>query len=517
MLDLCSAVADLRFLPWCAPLSKTIMVQPSKAKPVFASAILLLLFCAAASYLSFFYFRAGERWVSHTQEVRASVGDVGAALDTAARARMIYLLNGDDSYLAAYQNAVALVNKQITSLSELTRDNSTQQENVADLQGITQSRLQNWQEAIAARQRGEAVDVARVLPQNLDWGIKNAAILDEIRTEEVRQLQQRTKIAHRRFVFTSAAIAISFALALIQLLYYYRLLNKELLLRQASEQKANQAYILEVDLRQKEQKAQRDLQHTNAELSKEIAERKSAESRLAFSERSLRNLSRHLLRSQDEERKRIGRELHDSLGQSLAVLKMNLDTLDMEMAAQKTDGAASNMLKQCLTLADDILREVRTISYLLYPPMLEEMGLKSAIAWYLDGFSKRSNIQARLEAEPDFGRLPAEAELALFRILQESLTNIHRHSGSPTADIRLYSENGLALMEIRDQGKGIPPTLLEQSGADWMGSLGVGLRGMNERMRQLGGKLEVASSERGTAVVASIPVESAATRMDLSA
>ena len=493
------------------------MVQPSKAKPVFASAILLLLFCAAASYLSFFYFRAGERLVSHTQEVRAAAGDLGAALDGAARTRMIYLLNGDESYLASYQNAVALVNKQITLLTRLTKDNPTQQENISDLRTITESRLQNWQEAIDRRHRGEAVDVARVLPQNLDWGVKNAAILDEIRNEEIRQLQQRTKTAHLRFVFTSAAIAVSFALALIQLLYYYRLLNKELLLRQASEQKANQAYILEVDLRQKEQKAQLDLQNTNAELSKEVAERKSAESRLAFSERSLRNLSRHLLRSQDEERRRIGRELHDSLGQSLAVLKMNLDTLDMEVAAQEKDGAVSKMLKQCLTLADDILREVRTISYLLYPPMLEEMGLKSAIAWYLDGFSKRSNIHAKLEAESDFGRLPTEVELALFRILQESLTNIHRHSGSPTAEIRLYSENGLALMEIKDRGKGIPPKLLEQSGEDWMGSLGVGLRGMNERMRQLGGKLEVSSSERGTVVVASIPVENATVRMDLSA
>jgi signal transduction histidine kinase len=195
---------------------------------------------------------------------------------------------------------------------------------------------------------------------------------------------------------------------------------------------------------------------------------------------------------------------------------MNLDTLEMETASQD-GGALSKMLKQCLVLADDILREVRTISYLLYPPMLEEMGLKSAIAWYLDGFSKRSNISARLDAEPDFGRLPAEVELALFRILQESLTNIHRHSGSPTADIRLLSENGLAVMEIRDQGKGIPPTLLEQSGEDWMGSLGVGLRGMNERMRQLGGKLEVASDERGTVVVASIPVENAQARIGLSA
>jgi signal transduction histidine kinase len=153
----------------------------------------------------------------------------------------------------------------------------------------------------------------------------------------------------------------------------------------------------------------------------------------------------------------------------------------------------------------------------LYPPMLEEMGLKSAIPWYLDGFSKRSNIVTSFEIDPDFGRLPAEVELALFRILQESLTNVHRHSGSSTATIRLSRQGGTAWLEVEDMGKGIPPMLLEQSGEDWMGSLGVGLRGMNERMRQLGGKLEVYSREGGTVVVASVPAGEHRTVMTKSA
>jgi PAS domain S-box-containing protein len=262
-------------------------------------------------------------------------------------------------------------------------------------------------------------------------------------------------------------------------------------------------------------KVQEEVRQANVELLKEITERKLAESRLASSERSLRELSRHLLRSQDEERRRIGRDLHDSLGQSLAVLKMNLDSLQMSLASSR-DGAAQQ-LEPCVLLAEEVLREVRTISYLLYPPMLEEMGLKSAIPWYLEGFSKRSGIHTTLEVAPNFDRLAPEIELAFFRILQEALTNVHRHSGSETAKIKLAVNDGWASMEVRDNGKGIPTNLLEQSGEDWMGSLGVGLRGMNERMRQLGGKLEVASTEKGTAVTASVPSETTRANLERTA
>jgi PAS domain S-box-containing protein len=249
--------------------------------------------------------------------------------------------------------------------------------------------------------------------------------------------------------------------------------------------------------------AQEALRHTNSELAVEIKERLSVQERLANSEKSLRELSLHLLRTQDEERRRIGRELHDSLGQYLAMVKMNMDSLEMDLAGNKP---ASEQVTRCIKLVEDSIKEVRTISYLLYPPMLEEVGLKSAIPWYLDGFSKRSNIQTTFESDPEFTRLGREVELALFRILQESLTNVHRHSGSTTANIRLGRKNGKVVLEIADQGKGIPPELLTQSNQNWIGSMGVGLRGMNERIRQLGGELEISSSESGTVVTAGVPV-----------
>src|SRR5438552_178320 len=240
-------------------------------------------------------------------------------------------------------------------------------------------------------------------------------------------------------------------------------------------------------------------------LQREIAEKQQAEMRLRESEKSLRDLSLHLLRTQDEERRRIGRDLHDSLGQSLAVLKMKLDSL-VSVVGKRTDDEAADDVAQCIRLTEDSIKELRTVSYLLYPPMLEEMGLKSAIPWYLDGFSARSGIKTSFEVETDFGRLPRESELALFRVLRESLTNVHRHSGSQVAHIRLLMRQRMCALEIEDKGKGISPHLLEQSGQDWIGALGVGLRGMNERLRQLGGKLELSSSENGTTVVASVPI-----------
>jgi PAS domain S-box-containing protein len=238
-------------------------------------------------------------------------------------------------------------------------------------------------------------------------------------------------------------------------------------------------------------------------LQEEVAQRRAAELHLQNSEKSLRELSLHLLRTQDEERRRIGRDLHDSLGQCLTALKIKLDVL-ASPTGRKNDEAASE-IAECVRLAEESLKEVRTISYLMYPPMLEERGLESAIRWYVDGFSGRSGINTTFEVDNDLSRLQRDVELALFRVLQESLTNVHRHSGSQTAHIRLLMSKGTVTLEVTDTGKGIPSGLLEQSGQDWTGALGVGLRGMHERMRQLGGWLEVVSTEEGTTVSAMVP------------
>ena len=247
-----------------------------------------------------------------------------------------------------------------------------------------------------------------------------------------------------------------------------------------------------------------------AKVTRDITERRMAQQalensqrKLQISEKSLRDLSLHLLRSQDEERRQIGRDLHDSLGQYLSVLKMRLDAL--RNAAVRNNHRNADELEQCSQLMSEAVKEVRTISYLLYPPMLEEMGLKTAIPWYLDGFAQRSGIKTKFEISSEFGRLDRNVELALFRVLQESLTNVHRHSGSPEATIRLALENGEFVLEISDKGQGIPFQKFEEAGRDWMGSRGVGLRGMTERMHQIGGRLEISSTDQGTIVRAIVP------------
>ena len=237
-------------------------------------------------------------------------------------------------------------------------------------------------------------------------------------------------------------------------------------------------------------------------LQREVAERREAQEQLHQSEKSLRQLSHHLLTTQDEERRRIGRDLHDSLGQYLAVLKMKLDSVASVVGIQEP---VAQDVSQCIRLTEESIKEVRTVAYLLYPPMLEERGLESAIPWYLDGFSARSGIKTTFTVGADFARLPRDRELALFRVLQESLTNVHRHSGSETAEVRLRTMDGMSILEIEDKGRGVSPLLLEQAGQDWMGALGVGVRGMTERLQQLGGTLELISTGGGTTVRAKMP------------
>jgi PAS domain S-box-containing protein len=248
-------------------------------------------------------------------------------------------------------------------------------------------------------------------------------------------------------------------------------------------------------------KAQEALEKSNAALEQQIVEKTAAQRKLQASERSLRELSGQLLRIQDHERGRLGRELHDTIGQYLGALKMGLEVMKSTPPAK----SAGDHLGECIRIADDCIREVRTISYLLYPPMLEEMGLPMAIEWHVEGFTKRSGIQVNCEIQAEIGRLPRDVEVAIFRVFQESLTNIHRHSGSPTADVRLWLEEGNIVLEVKDHGKGAPPSVLEFS-PDALGTLGVGLRGMNERVRQLRGKLKLSSSEKGMTVRAAIPI-----------
>lgn len=235
---------------------------------------------------------------------------------------------------------------------------------------------------------------------------------------------------------------------------------------------------------------------------------REAQRKLEESEKSLRELSLHLFRTQEEERRRIGIELHDSLGQNLSFLKITLDSMLSRMNGDR-QSPIGRTLAECATVAEDAIKEVRTISYLLYPPMLEEMGLRSAISWYVEGFAQRSGIKTNLFVPSNLSRLPREVETAVFRVLQEALTNVHRHSGSTTASVRISAKAGNLELEVSDRGNGIAASKAAKTGRDWTRSPGVGLRGMNERMRQLGGKLELMLTPVGTTVRATVPIAAA--------
>jgi PAS domain S-box-containing protein len=200
---------------------------------------------------------------------------------------------------------------------------------------------------------------------------------------------------------------------------------------------------------------------------------------------------------QDEERRRIARELHDSVGQLLAAIGMNIHVVRAQ--SSKLDSNAVRAIADNAALVEQASSEIRTISYLLHPPLLDVVGLASTLDWYVEGFSERSKIKVALELPADFGRLPSEMEIAIFRIIQECLTNVHRHSGSPTAVIRLKPEDGRLIVQVQDSGKGIP---LEKRELIESGRGGVGFGGMRERLRHLGGTLEIHSDETGTVVSA---------------
>ena len=246
------------------------------------------------------------------------------------------------------------------------------------------------------------------------------------------------------------------------------------------------AQALETEMAERK-RVEETLRRTQGELESLVEQRTSA----------LQQLSARLLNLQDAERRRIARELHDSLGQSLVGLKFNVDMLKKFPDRDKLWSATEELMQQCIA-------EVRTLSYLLHPPTIDAAGFTSAARWYLDGFGQRSGLKVTLDAALDLGRLPEAIELALFRVLQEALTNVHRHSGASAADVRVLADAEQVLLEVQDNGHGIPQELLSRFQATG-GGVGVGLAGIGERVRELGGQLKIKSDSEGTFVRVTIP------------
>jgi signal transduction histidine kinase len=246
------------------------------------------------------------------------------------------------------------------------------------------------------------------------------------------------------------------------------------------------------------EQARRQLAELNETLEKRVAERTGE---LEAANNSLRELSHRLLVIQDDEHRRIARELHDGVGQLMAAIAINVSLINME--ADKLTPRGKEAVSDSASMVQEVVRSIRTISHLLHPPLLDESGLPTALSWYVDEFGQRSGVKVQFECSPELGRLSSELEMAIFRIVQECLGNVLRHSQSRTAFVTVDLEDRNIWLSVRDEGVGIPPERQQQLKTG--SRVGVGLRGMLERVRQLDGRLQIHSSDEGTEISVMLP------------
>ena len=440
------------------------MTANRKASLAFTSAIALLFVSGVGALFTFSDLKGDEHWVAHTHAVQDAIADVETAAIRVSRARLGYMLSGNQDFLPDYQAHVALLNARIQKLKDLTKDNLTEQANCNRLEELTRERMRVWEDSIRLGRNRRLPGQEALTAQGVSLADQMTSVTQAMREAEERLLIERRSAADRLLTVLIAIAITAFSLALLLFFIHYRLLIAELRARQTAEQTAKQA--------------------------EQIARQ---------SEEASRRLSGRLLQLQDEERRRFARELHDSLGQYLVSLKMNLSL--MLNRPQESAG----LLAESIKLVDESITETRTLSYLLHPRMLDEAGFASAANWYVNGFAQRSGIQVKVNISEDRPRLPSEVELAFFRILQESLTNIHKHSKSTTAEVTVDLQAGEVCLTIVDNGRGIPHELLTRFQSDGTDT-GVGLSGIRERVSELGGQLRIHSSTAGTTIAAVIPL-----------
>lgn len=428
------------------------MFSRQKPQQIFASALALLLFSGLASGFTIYKLYTSEEWVRHTYQVELDTRDIEASLAKAGRLRQTYLDSGETKYLDDLGTVRRTVFEKLADLRALTHDNRDQQSRLGQLEVAIRGRFKVIEESVQARKQGPVTAEQQLgaTSQIVTWAFETARLTEEMDSAEEALLDRRMGFTARLFLGICAIFAATFLLSIYLFSEYYRLLAEELKERTKAEAQA-------------------------------------------------RRLSGEVLRAQDEERRRISRELHDGLGQMLVGAKMLVDSFAREAPSAEVVEELSGLLAEAVSAT-------RTISHLLHPPMLDEIGFLSAARWLVEGFSKRAGIAVTQDIPEDGVRLVAATELTLFRVLQESLMNVQKHSGSQRATVRVRMDASKVSIEIQDFGCGLPPETLERFAGSGTG-VGVGLAGMKQRVLELSGSFAVISGTGGTTVSVTMPME----------
>jgi signal transduction histidine kinase len=446
------------------PLPTTEMASRRPVAPLFPvlSGLIMIAAIGIFAYVTQVGISNSRNWVLHSYQVGSQLQTLQTQFAGIRANALAYAESGDTGQLRDFRARIAATSSLIENLRKLTTDNPRQQYRLGELQNLSGKYLAELEDMVIAPLPRTSVPPAETnLIRDLDSQESQLdGVVQSMINDEKMLADNRMAIWNRLFKRYAVILALTFVAALLFLAYSYRLLIGEVVRTQEMEQ----------------------LQRENV--------------------RSSRALSARVLELQDAERRKVARELHDSLGQYLVGLKINLDQL--HASASSLDPAQATLLAETVALTERSIAEVRTISHLLHPPLLDEIGFESAARWYTEGFAKRCGIKVSLQLSEIGERFPKEVELALFRVLQESLTNVHRHAHANSIDIVLTRADGRAVLTVHDDGCGISRDVVSRFRSGL--ASGVGLAGMRERLAELNGTLEVEPRTRGSAVRAVIPI-----------
>jgi signal transduction histidine kinase len=394
---------------------------------------------------------SGERWVRHTYAVQLVVAEIETDLSRTGRARQIYVHNGDKQELQDFEQTRREIFEHLSELKGMVQDNVDQEKSVELFEQAIKQRFLVVDDSIRLAEAGkstpEAQDAFTSRIVQISQTISSAA--ENIKNAEAGLLDRRLLLTNSLFAWIIVILAITYVLALYMLWEHYR------------------------------------------GLSLELADRKAAE-------RYASSLSAQLLRAQDQERRKIARDLHDGLGQTIVGAKLIADSLLKRSPDQQ-------QLQDLSVQLHDAVASTRSISHLLHPPLVDELGFVASARSYLEGFSQRTGIAVRVDLPDLKKRLPSGVELTMLRILQEALTNIQRHSQSGEAGVTLEADDKSATLTVWDRGVGMPGGMVQDFYGNGI-SVGVGLAGIRERVRERKGHFEIHSDSRGTAISVTLPI-----------